>query len=194
VTGLCSLIWSRHPSFSNKRVRECLQNTATKLGPGSFSNQWGFGRIEAEAALRCGDFAWPFTAFTRFTPFTRFTLFTDFTRFTFFTAFTRFTPFTPFTRFTIGPGPVPGPLVEVRPFVRFGGTVFSQEELALDRFEQFAGVVEQLKGVGLARLDTIASSEPAALARQLQWANEDAARLVSLSQALLVALDTGRSS
>lgn len=198
VTGLCALMWSRHPSFSNHKIRDCLQSTAHKLGAGSFTNQWGHGRIEAEAALRCGDFVLPpFTDFTRFTRFTNFTVFTDFTRFTRFTLFTpftrftRFTPFTPFTRFTrftVGPGPDPGP-IDVRPFVRFGGTVFAHEELLIDRFEPFAPVSAELRHAGIDRIDTVATSDPAALARQLSWSPEDASRLVGLSQQLLHALD-----
>lgn len=201
VTGLCALMWSRHPSFSNRKIRDCLQNTAAKLGAGTFSNQWGFGRIEAEAALRCGDFVLPpftdftrFTWFTRFTDFTRFTRFTVFTPFTRFTEFTRFTRFTPFTRFTIGPGPGPDPAgpIEVRPFVRFGGTVFSQEELAIERFEPLVDVTPKLKDAGIERLDMVASTEPAVLARQLKVSQDDAARLIKLSQQLMHALDAGQ--
>jgi hypothetical protein len=199
VTGLCALMWSRHPSFANRKIRDCLQDTAARLGAGSFSNQWGFGRIEAEAALRCGDFLWPgfteftrFTRFTRFTEFTRFTRFTEFTRFTRFTEFTRFTrftPFTPFTRFTIGPDPGP---IESRPFVRFGNTVFSQEELGIERFEAFRSVSAELRSIGIERLDTVASVEPGELARRLSWTQDDAVRLVALSQQMMVALDVER--
>lgn len=105
VTGLVSLMWSRHPSFTYGAIRNCLTSTAVKLGPGAFANAWGNGRIAPEAALRCGDLTFPtiftlFTRFTIFTRFTRFTLWTRFTRFTIFTLFTRFTPFTRFTAFT----------------------------------------------------------------------------------------------
>lgn len=198
VTGLAALIWSRHPSFSNARVRESLQSTAHKLGPGNFDNAWGFGRIEAEAALRSGDFTLPpftdFTRFTRFTPFTEFTRFTDFTPFTRFTdftpftRFTRFTPFTPFTRFTrftVGPD-IPW---DVRPFVRFGGTVFAHEELVLERFEPLAAVSAELKNAGIERLDNLATAEPAELAQRLAWSHEEAAQIVGLSQQLLQSMD-----
>lgn len=55
VTGLAALMWSRHTGFSNQKIKECLQNTAVKLGAGNFNNSWGFGRINAHAALTCGD-------------------------------------------------------------------------------------------------------------------------------------------
>jgi hypothetical protein len=194
VTGLCALMWSRHPSFSNRKIRDCLQNTALKLGPGNFSNQWGFGRIEAERALRCGDFSLPpFTRFTIFTKFTRFTVFTPFTLFTKFTEFTRFTRFTRFTEFTVGPGPGPDPApYNVVPFIRFGGTVFSPEELSIDRFEPLAGVTKELNGAGIGRLDILASTDPHALAHQLGWSHGEAARLVQTSQQLMISIDGNR--
>lgn len=51
VTGLVSLIWSQHPGWSNTQIRERLTSTAKKLGSGSFSNAWGYGRIDAANAL-----------------------------------------------------------------------------------------------------------------------------------------------
>ena len=65
VTGLVSLMWSRHPGFTNKAIRDCLTGTAVKLGAGSFDNTWGHGRVDAPNALKCGDLM--FTPFTRFT-------------------------------------------------------------------------------------------------------------------------------
>ncbi|WP_431283643.1 S8 family serine peptidase [Humitalea sp. 24SJ18S-53] len=101
VTGLAALMWSRHPAFSNTKIKDCLKSSAKKLGAGSFNNAWGHGRIDAEKALRCGDFVFTFfTSLTRFTRFTPFTLFTRFTSLTRFTSITRFTPFTALTRFT----------------------------------------------------------------------------------------------
>lgn len=189
VTGLCALMWSRHASFSNKKIRQCLQDSAVKLGTGTFSNAWGFGRISARAALECGDFIWPpFTDFTRFTKFTRFTFFTsftDFTRFTKFTRFTLFTPFTRFTRFTVGPDP--GPL-ETRPFIRFGGTIFSQEELTIERFEPLSAISGDLRRAGLDRIDIVAGAEPSLLARKLDWPDSEVAKLISLAQQLMQAL------
>ena len=55
VTGLAALMWSRHPGFTNQKIKDCLCSSAVKLGAGSFDNAWGNGRVNAEAALRCGD-------------------------------------------------------------------------------------------------------------------------------------------
>jgi subtilisin family serine protease len=55
VTGLAALMWSRHPSHTAAKIKQCLQDTAVKLGSGSFDNAWGHGRVDALAALRCGD-------------------------------------------------------------------------------------------------------------------------------------------
>ena len=59
VTGLIALMWSRHPSFTNRKIRDCLTSTAVKLGAGTFDNSWGNGRVAAEPALRCGDVVVP---------------------------------------------------------------------------------------------------------------------------------------
>ncbi len=59
VTGLAALMWSRHPSHTNQKVKQCLIDTAVKLGSGNFDNSWGFGRIDAYAALKCGDWIMP---------------------------------------------------------------------------------------------------------------------------------------
>lgn len=202
VSGLVALMWTRHPGFTNQRIRDCLQNTAVKLGAGTFDNTWGHGRVNAEAALRCGDLFPPFTRFTRFTidtrpPFTLFTpitfftrtRFTDFTRFTPITLFTRtrFTPFTPFTRFTFDPGdPFGGRQggrgLNIRPFVRFAGALLDPAELTLDRFEVFAPVVGPLAAVGLEGLDQVATTDPAALGEALGQAPEEAAALVGAAQ------------
>lgn len=61
VTGLAALMWSRHTSHSNQKVKQCLTNTAVKLGSGSFDNSWGHGRVDAEAAVKCGDLVIPIT-------------------------------------------------------------------------------------------------------------------------------------
>lgn len=208
VTGLVALMWSRHPGFTNSRIRDCLTSTAKKLGPGSFDNTWGNGRVDAEKAVRCGDLV--FTTFTRLTRFTSFTLFTTFTQFTQLTRFTRFTPlttftrftqltrftrftpltpFTRFTRFTLPPvftrfsGPIPEG--DPTPFIRFGNTVFSREELSAERFEELEGVAPELRQAGIARLDELAVSSAPELAHQLGFSNEEAGRLVTLAQVLL---------
>ncbi len=51
VTGLASLVWSRVPRLTNEQVRDVIVNTAIKLGPGDFSNSWGYGRIHAGDAV-----------------------------------------------------------------------------------------------------------------------------------------------
>ncbi len=177
VTGVVALMWSRHPGFTNRRIRDCLENTAVKLGAGTFDNSWGHGRIDAPAALRCGDL---FTRFTRFTDvtFTRFTAFTPHTRFTLthftvftpITQFTRFTLFTPFTGFTFGPldpkgsGPVELPEPAVVPFVRFAGAVIDPAQLKLEGLSEFARVSHPLRSIGITRVDQLASTDPSELA------------------------------
>lgn len=59
VTGLCALMWSRHPTSTNEKIKQCLIDTAVPLGPGGFDNTWGNGRVDAEAALKCGDISIP---------------------------------------------------------------------------------------------------------------------------------------
>jgi hypothetical protein len=197
VSGLVALMWSRHPGFSSQRIRDCLTSTAVKLGAGDFDDAWGFGRVDAPAALRCGDLVFP--PFTSFTLFTRFTLdtFPPFTRFTFPTRFTLFSPFTrftldPFTRFTLdpftrpGPGPDPGPLVT--PFVRFGGRVFAPEELALGRFEAFGELAEPFAAAGVGRLDQLATLDAETLAGALSVEPAAAAPLIAAAQEHLRAL------
>jgi thermitase len=197
VSGLVALMWSRHPSFTNQRIRDCLTETAVELGAGNFDNTWGFGRIDAPDAVRCGDRILP--PFTRFTRFTRFTLppitlftrtlFTRFTQITLFTRtpFTRFTPrtlfteFTPFTRpFTIGPGPGPDP--GPRPFVRFGGSLFAPEDLTLTRFEEFSEVADELASVGVRGIDELACADAGALGEALDLGHEEAVPLVETAQ------------
>ncbi len=197
VTGLVSLMWSRHPSFTNTAIRNCLTSTAVKLGAGNFDNTWGFGRVDAEAALRCGDlpFFTPFTLFTIFTHWTLFTRFTVFTRFTFFTRltpftlFTRFSPFTfftrfePFTRFHGFDKPV-----EPLPFIRVGKNVFDVRELELSRFKDFRAILKDLNAVKIGYLHQLAARDIDQLSKDLKCRREDAATLVSMAQALLATI------
>jgi subtilisin family serine protease len=190
VTGVAALMWSRHPGFTNKHIRDCLTQTAVKLGAGSFDNTWGHGRIDADAAVRCGDFFTLFTrfTFTHFTIFTPFTLFTPFTRFT----FTRFTRFTPFTEFTFGPGwgwTGPGPIErrepQVLPFIRFAGALLDPAQLNLAAIAQFAEVSSSLSEVGLTRADELASTDPHDLGLALGIEQEEAETLVGGAQNIL---------
>lgn len=61
VSGLASLIWSRSPGWSNSKVKQCIIDTAVKLGSGNFNNSWGYGRVDAWAALKCGISIGPVT-------------------------------------------------------------------------------------------------------------------------------------
>jgi Subtilase family/von Willebrand factor type A domain len=55
ATGLASLVWSRVPQLTNEQVRDVIENTAVKLGPGTFDNSWGHGRINAvDAVINAG--------------------------------------------------------------------------------------------------------------------------------------------
>ena len=209
VTGLVSLMWSRHPSFTYGAIRNCLTSTAVKLGPGTFNNAWGNGRIAAEAALRCGDLVFPtiftlFTRFTIFTRFTRFTLWTRFTRFTIFTLFTRFTPFTrftAFTRFTVFTRftrftrfPVATRFFDPRErrvaerFVRVGSSVFELRETEIRRFEELKSAESDLQKAGVRYLHELASSNRDELAATLNYSREEVDVLLKLSKQLLSTL------
>ena len=208
VTGLVSLMWSRHPGFTYTAIRNCLINTAVKLGPGAFNNSWGNGRISAEAALRCGDLVFPtlftkftlFTHFTLFTYFTRFTLWTRFTRFTIFTIFTRFTPFTRFTIFTrftrFSPFEVAtrflDPLKRRVPdrFIRVGRTVFEIREVEIRRFSELKRAEADLRKVGVTYLHELAASERDKLATAMNYRQEEAEVLIKLAKQLLSTLST----
>jgi subtilisin family serine protease len=186
VTGVVSLMWSRHPSFASSKIRSCLTDTAVKLGPGNFDNAWGFGRVDARKALQCGDLV--FTTFTKFTigTVTKFTLGTVFTKFTLPTMFTKFTlP----TKFTGDPGPLIDPRTipaeTVRPFVRFMDTVFDPQELDVRQFEVLGPVAETLRTAGLSQLHQIAMAAPEDLARKLGWEAQDGHRLHDLAAQLL---------
>jgi Subtilase family len=53
VTGLAALMWSKNSGKTNAAIKQCLIDTAVKLGAVSFHNSWGNGRVDAEAALKC---------------------------------------------------------------------------------------------------------------------------------------------
>lgn len=52
VAGVAALMLSVNPSLSETQVRTTLQNTATDMGPSGFDNTFGYGRVNAFAALR----------------------------------------------------------------------------------------------------------------------------------------------
>jgi subtilisin family serine protease len=51
VAGLCALIWSRNPDLSPDEVESILRTTCVDLGSSGLDNTFGYGRIEAGAAL-----------------------------------------------------------------------------------------------------------------------------------------------
>jgi len=55
VSGLAALMWSRHPAHTNEKIKQCLKDTAVELGTGDFNDNWGYGRVDANEAVRCGD-------------------------------------------------------------------------------------------------------------------------------------------
>jgi subtilisin family serine protease len=51
VAGLAALIWARYPKYTAAQVRALIQNTAVDLGATGWDAQFGWGRIDARAAL-----------------------------------------------------------------------------------------------------------------------------------------------
>lgn len=51
VAGLAALIWARYPTYTAAQVRNQIQNTAVDLGTAGWDQQFGWGRIDAHAAL-----------------------------------------------------------------------------------------------------------------------------------------------
>ncbi|NJN29000.1 MAG: S8 family serine peptidase [Cyclobacteriaceae bacterium] len=52
VSGVAALILSANPTLTQAQVRTILQNTATDMGTTGFDNTFGFGRLNAQAALQ----------------------------------------------------------------------------------------------------------------------------------------------
>jgi serine protease len=52
VSGVAALMLSLNPNLSETQVRTILQQTATDMGTVGFDNTFGFGRVNAEAALK----------------------------------------------------------------------------------------------------------------------------------------------
>lgn len=189
VTGLVALMWSRRPALSNNRVRQYLVDTCVKLGPGTFNNSWGYGRVDAYEAVSsiilrtfCFTRFTRFTLFTRFTGFTRLTPFTDFTLFTPFTVFTRFTPFTEFTRPPIPIDPLE--LGPVRPFVRYKNTILNPDDLILSKFEAFQPFINLLSSLDINYLNELVVIDPAELEKHF-GSTDKANYVVQLSQKFL---------
>jgi type VII secretion-associated serine protease mycosin len=51
VAGLAALIWSQNPGWSNRQVRARIRDTAQDLGAAGWDEQYGYGRIDAAAAM-----------------------------------------------------------------------------------------------------------------------------------------------
>ena len=51
VAGLAALIWSRDPSLRADEVQQIMQDTAEDLGPSGWDPYFGWGRIDAAAAI-----------------------------------------------------------------------------------------------------------------------------------------------
>ena len=54
VSGVAALIWSQNPSLSNQKVREILRNTAIDLGSSGRDKYYGYGKVNAYAAVTLG--------------------------------------------------------------------------------------------------------------------------------------------
>ena len=51
VSGVAAAVWSRFPSATNQEIRDALTSTALDLGTAGRDNTFGFGLVQAKAAL-----------------------------------------------------------------------------------------------------------------------------------------------
>jgi hypothetical protein len=51
VSGTAALVWAKNPTLTNAEVRKILQDTATDLGTAGRDNQYGYGLVNAYAAV-----------------------------------------------------------------------------------------------------------------------------------------------
>ena len=51
VSGVAALVWSKNPGLTNTEVRAILQGTAIDLGASGYDTTYGFGRVDALAAV-----------------------------------------------------------------------------------------------------------------------------------------------
>lgn len=51
VSGVAALLWSKYPQATNAQLRMALQATAEDLGPAGRDNAYGYGLVQAKAAL-----------------------------------------------------------------------------------------------------------------------------------------------
>lgn len=52
VAGVAGLVWSMRPAFTADQVCERLLRTAADLGPPGRDDVYGYGRVDAYAAVR----------------------------------------------------------------------------------------------------------------------------------------------
>jgi hypothetical protein len=55
VAGVAALIWSMYPGFTNQGIRDRLNQTASDLGTYGWDEYYGWGLVDAEAALGSGE-------------------------------------------------------------------------------------------------------------------------------------------
>ena len=51
VSGVAALVWSHNPDWTNAQIRQALQSTAQDLGASGRDNAYGYGLVQAKAAL-----------------------------------------------------------------------------------------------------------------------------------------------
>ncbi len=51
VSGVAALIWSVNPAWTNAQIRQALERTAQDLGSAGRDNSYGYGLVQAKAAL-----------------------------------------------------------------------------------------------------------------------------------------------
>jgi subtilisin family serine protease len=166
ITGAIALMLQATPSLAQPAIVDCLTSTArSDAQTGAVpNNAWGAGKMDAAAAVGCAAPAPP-------------------------RPFTHQLTLPPLTR-PPGPGPGPaggGPGGPVLPFVRFAGALLDPSSLFLRRVPELAGSADALAGVGIERLDQLATTSPDDLAAAGHELSE-AEHLVAYAQSLLRAL------
>jgi len=51
VAGVAALVLSAHPTYTNEQVRTALQSTAKDLGTAGWDKYYGYGLVNAYAAV-----------------------------------------------------------------------------------------------------------------------------------------------
>jgi serine protease len=55
VAGVAALVWSKRPTLSAAQVRALLESTAKDLGPEGKDYDYGYGLVQADAAIQVLD-------------------------------------------------------------------------------------------------------------------------------------------